>query len=386
MSATDDDDPFGELPYTAGEILPDKPSAALASGAAAAKPDEPRAVEPEPAAPAPLSVVPLSDAADAAHHETEPPPPPPPPAEPSPPAVVARTAPGARIDAVDDRELHGGRLTGDRVRLGNPIAGEVPAPTGGSRGLVIAAASAKGGVGKTTLAVVTATQIAHTYPDLSVALVDCEPDFGMIAPALQIGFGSPTLGDALHGTPVQEIGITTDDEITVYAAPEEVGDLHALLSHPDRLRSLIDEIAALHDIVIIDLGGGLAGDLNATLLRGVHALLLVSEPRLQTTMALLRAVDRLRDTDGLRDRGLTVVINQVITDQQAAGYEDTQNRLATIMQVANRHGQLLPLLVPHDRALADALDDGDWVLANTQPETRTAIESVVRSLMSTLRP
>ena len=251
------------------------------------------------------------------------------------------------------------------------IANEPPAPperTDPKRTQLIGLIGARGGVGATSLAVSVAWSIAQ---QVKVALLDLDLHFGSAALSLDL---EPSRG------------------------------LRELLSHPDRIDSLLIDAAASQ--------------------AGERLRLLSAEEPLEDTLdldpdGLLAVVDQLRASTGMVvadiPRGLGPLTRQavvcadvigVVTDLSLAGMRDTQRVLAMIahahggaktMVVANRVGGVAGEIavrdfergigakiahsIPYDRAAAVAAAEGAKPLIDVarNPKTVAALRSFAQS-------
>ena len=187
-------------------------------------------------------------------------------------------------------------------------------------GRVYAVVSAKGGVGKTTTAANLAAALAAAGP--RVAVVDGDLGMANLAGALGVEVGEVTLHDVLAG----DDGAPDDAGAGIDAAIHEGPHGLAVVpgspaldafsrADPERLESVLDDLAAAYDYVVLDTGAGLSTDTVAPL-TFVDEILLVSTP----------TRDALGDTDKTRQvaeqLGVTVAGAALLRADPAAAESD----------------------------------------------------------------
>jgi septum site-determining protein MinD len=186
-------------------------------------------------------------------------------------------------------------------------------------GRVYAVVSAKGGVGKTTTAANLAAALAAAGP--RVAVVDGDLGMANLAGALGVEVGEVTLHDVLAGDDGAPDGVAGIDA-AIHEGPHGLAvvpgspALDAFSrADPERLESVLDDLAAAYDYVVLDTGAGLSTDTVAPL-TFVDEILLVSTP----------TRDALGDTDKTRQvaerLGVTVAGAALLRADPAAAESD----------------------------------------------------------------
>lgn len=140
-------------------------------------------------------------------------------------------------------------------------------------GQVVAVASGKGGVGKTTT--VTNLGVVLRRSNHSVALVDADLGMANLGPMLGIS-GEPTLHDVLAGTAELDAALVT--ETTGFAVLPGSGTLTDFSeADPAGLRAVLDSLAEEYEYVLVDTGAGVTHEGVLPLGLADHVIL-VSSP------------------------------------------------------------------------------------------------------------
>jgi septum site-determining protein MinD len=189
-------------------------------------------------------------------------------------------------------------------------------------GRVYAVVSSKGGVGKTTTAANLAAALAAAGP--RVAIVDGDLGMANLAGALGVEVGEVTIHDVLAGDDgaPDDAADGPDIDAAIHEGPHGLAvvpgspALDAFSrADPERLESVLDDLAAAYDYVILDTGAGLSTDTVAPL-TFVDEILLVSTP----------TRDALGDTDKSRQvaerLGVTVAGAALLRADPAAAESD----------------------------------------------------------------
>jgi MinD-like ATPase involved in chromosome partitioning or flagellar assembly len=219
----------------------------------------------------------------------------------------------------------------------------------------IALISPKGGVGKTTSTFVVGNLLA-SHLKLRAVAVDANPDFGTLARLAPDGRRSDRsladlLDDADRLNTAAELGAyvsrlpsglhllgAPDPELTASLGPQRYGELVAFLS-------------SFYEVVLLDLGTGVAGPLARFAIERADQVVLVTTPDWVTSSIVLEALTYLR-----HDR-TTVALNMSDTGMRAI--EERFHRVVTI---------------PFDRQFATMLDSGTYSLDALERRTRAAIK------------
>lgn len=232
------------------------------------------------------------------------------------------------------------------------------------RANTVALISPKGGVGKTTSTFLVGNLLA-THLKLRVVAVDANPDFGTLArlspDARRSGKSLADLlndSERLHSaaelnsyvsrmpTGLHVLGAPRDAELTASLGPERYGELVAILS-------------CFYEVVLLDLGTGVAGPLARFAVERADQVVLVTTPEWVTASVVLDALSHLR-----HDR-TTVAINKSL--MRAADVKVIEERF---------RGEHLhrSVTIPHDEQLATSLDGGAYALEALGRPTRLAIK------------
>ena len=277
---------------------------------------------------------------------------------------------------VDGRELRGGPLGRARRRLARLLVsrGEreeaelerlIRSQPMVTRPNTVAVISPKGGVGKTTSAFVLGNLLADRLR-LRVVAVDANPDFGTLAALAPAEARSRrTLADLLADSDQ----LATAAQLRPYVTPLPTG-LHLLAApsdplvadrlEPDAYGGLLALLQVFYELVILDLGTGVAGPLAQLAIERSDQLVLVTTPDWVTASAVLDALAHLE-----HDR--TVVATNKLSDHAAADLGELERRLR---ERRLHRGVAIPL----DRQLATMLDSGSYELDALERGTRVPLK------------
>jgi MinD-like ATPase involved in chromosome partitioning or flagellar assembly len=234
-----------------------------------------------------------------------------------------------------------------------------------SRANVVAVISPKGGVGKTTSAFVVGNLIADRLR-LRVVAVDANPDFGTLAALAPDGLRCErSLADLLSDIE----GIHTAADLRRYVSTLPSG-LHLLAAPsnaevmarlgPDAYGELLVLLSTFYELVLLDLGTGVAGPLAQFAIRRADQVVLVTTPEWVTSSAVLAALEHL-------DHERTTVAANKFYARGAADLRELERRL--------RERRLhRSIAIPHDDQLATMLDTGTYELDALTRTTRMAIK------------
>ena len=231
---------------------------------------------------------------------------------------------------------------------------------GVSRPNTMAIVSPKGGVGKTTCTFVVGNLLA-AHLKLRVIAVDANPDFGTLASLVPDGLRSDrsldnVIKDAdsvktaaeLRGyvsrlpSGLHILGAPDDAELTSRLGPREYGELLAFLS-------------IYYDVVLLDLGTGVAGPLASFTIERADQAVLVTAPEWVTSTAVLGALSHLQHNR------TTVAINQYRGRSSDVGAVEDRFRAEHL-----HHS----VTIPYDEQLATMLDSGTYSLEALRRPTR----------------
>jgi MinD-like ATPase involved in chromosome partitioning or flagellar assembly len=235
---------------------------------------------------------------------------------------------------------------------------------GVTRPNVIALISPKGGVGKTTSTFLLGNLLA-THLTLRVVAVDANPDFGTLARLSPDERRSErSLADLL----ADASRLKTAAELNPYVSRQPTGlhllgaprdaELTATLG-PDRYGELVAFLSSFYEVVLLDLGTGVAGPLARFAIERADQVVLVTTPEWVTATVVLEALSHLH-----HDR-TTVVLNKARSPD--APVIERQFRAERLHR---------SVTIPHDNQLATMLDSGSYSLDALGRRTRLAIKQL----------
>ena len=283
---------------------------------------------------------------------------------------------------LERRDVHGtavvdGRSTPSRLRrrfqrlLTSQREGEeaelerrIRARPGVTRPNTIALISPKGGVGKTTCTFLTGNLLA-THLKLRAIAVDANPDFGTLGRlAPDDRRSARSLADVLDDAE----RLNTAAELTPYVSRLTSGlhvlgaPRHAELTAslgPRRYGELVALLATFYDVVLLDLGTGVAGPLANFAIERADQVVLVTTPEWVTSSVVLEALAYLRHDH------TTVAINKSVLDSSVVGVIEDRFRAEHLHRAVT---------VPYDEQLASMLDSRTYSLGALARRTRVAIK------------
>jgi MinD-like ATPase involved in chromosome partitioning or flagellar assembly len=228
----------------------------------------------------------------------------------------------------------------------------------------VALISPKGGVGKTLSTFVVGNLLA-SHLKLRAVAVDANPDFGTLARLAPDGRRCErSLADLLDNadrvSTAAELGSYVSRLPTglhVLGAPHDA-ELMAQLG-PDRYGELVAFLSTFYEVVLLDLGTGVAGPLARFAIDRADQLVLVTTPEWVTSTIVLEALAHLqheRTTVALNKSHLRSPDVRLIEDRFRAEH---LHRAVTI---------------PYDEQLATMLDTGTYTLDALERPTRLAIK------------
>jgi MinD-like ATPase involved in chromosome partitioning or flagellar assembly len=234
-----------------------------------------------------------------------------------------------------------------------------------SRPNVAAVVSPKGGVGKTTSAFTVGNLVADRLR-LRVVAVDANPDFGTLAALAPDRLRSErSLADLL--TDIERIETAAQLRSYVSALPSGLhllgapadADVMAGLG-PEAYGELLALLGTFYELVLLDLGTGVAGRLAQFAIARADQVVLVTTPEWVTSAAVLAALEHLD-----HDR-TTVACNKFY----ARGLGDVRE-LERRLRERRLHRSIA---IPYDGQLAAMLDTGTYELDALGRTSRMAIK------------
>lgn len=280
--------------------------------------------------------------------------------------------PGALVDGRPARDgaivrlrRHAERLlTSEGEREEAALERRIRTHPGVTRANTIALISPKGGVGKTTSTFLIGNLLA-SHLKLRVVAVDANPDFGTLARLAPDDRRSErSLADLFDDAE----RFRTAAELNPYVSrlpsglhvlgaprdPEQVASLG-----PDRYGELVAFLSCFYEVVLLDLGTGVAGPLARFAIERADQVVLVTTPEWVTATVVLEALAHLQ-----HDR-TTVAVNKSML--RAAGVSAIGERF----RAEHLHRAVT---VPYDEQLATMLDTGTYALEALARPTRLAIK------------
>jgi len=242
------------------------------------------------------------------------------------------------------------------------LLGQPPAV---SRPNVAAVISPKGGVGKTTSAFVIGSLLADRLR-LRVIAVDANPDFGTLAALAPARLRCErSLADLL--TDIERIETAAQLRSYVSALPSGLHVLGAPADAavmaglgPDAYGELLALLATFYELVLLDLGTGVAGRLAQFAIGRADQVVLVTTPEWVTSSAVLAALEHLEH------ERTTVACNKFYA-RGPADLRELERRLRERRLHRN-------VAIPYDDQLAAMLDTGSYQLDALKRTSRMAIK------------
>jgi len=228
----------------------------------------------------------------------------------------------------------------------------------------IALVSPKGGVGKTTSTFLAGNLLAGHLNVRAIA-IDANPDFGTLARlAPDHRRSERSLADLLADVD----RINTAAELTPYVSRLPTG-LHVLGAPrdaeltaslgPERYGELVAFLAMFYEVVLLDLGTGVAGSLASFAIGRADQVVLVTTPEWITSSVVLEALSYVQHEH------TTVVINKSRLESAAVTAVEDRFRAEHLHRAVT---------IPYDDQLATMLDSGTYALEALGWRTRFAIK------------
>lgn len=282
-------------------------------------------------------------------------------------AILDPQADEATIRSTLDRAYENTR---SRARDRDQLAAAVGAAPDGR---VITVSSAKGGVGRTTVATNLAVGLARSRPG-STVLVDLDLQFGDVASALGLDpeFSLPDAvrGLATRDTMVLKTFLTLHETgLYVICGPKTPGEGDTV--SPDAVNRLLEMLVSEFSHVVVDTGVGLSEHVLAALDESSDVVLVtgMDVPGVRDLRKELDALDRL----GLLTEGRHVVLNGV----------DERTGL-TVADVEATLGVRAEHRLPRSAAVLASVNEGVPLLQH--PARREPVTRQLQKLQATLVP
>ena len=237
---------------------------------------------------------------------------------------------------------------------------------GVTRPNTVALISPKGGVGKTTSTFVVGNLLA-THLKLRVVAVDANPDFGTLSRLSPDGRRSErSLADLLDDAD----RLKTAAELNPYVSRQPTGlhvlgaprdaELTATLG-PDRYGELIAFLSCFYEVVLLDLGTGVAGPLAKFAIERADQAVLVTTPEWVTSSVVLDALAHVQH------ERTTVALNKSLLRPKDLPAVEQRFRAEHLHRAVT---------IPYDEQLAATLDAGHYALDALGRPTRMAIKQL----------
>jgi MinD-like ATPase involved in chromosome partitioning or flagellar assembly len=237
---------------------------------------------------------------------------------------------------------------------------------GVTRPNAVAVVSPKGGVGKTTSTFLIGNLLA-THLKLRVIAVDANPDFGTLARLSPDQRRSErSLADLLDDSD----RLKTAAELNPYVSRQSTGlhllgaprdaELTASLG-PDRYGELIAFLSCFYEVVLLDLGTGVAGALASFAIERADQAVLVTTPEWVTSSVVMDALAHVQH------ERTTVALNKSLLRAKDLPAVEQRFRAEHLHRCVT---------IPYDEQLAAMLDAGHYTLDTLRRPTRMAIKQL----------
>lgn len=291
------------------------------------------------------------------------------------PVVAGRERPNTFVSRLVARLKDGFTSSGERrEQLLNAGLSTLP-PV--SRTNVIAVLSPKGGVGKTTSTYLIGDALADLGRS-NVVAVDANPDYGTLGLLAPDAIRSDlTLADLLERfeerpsfAQLRPFLSQVPSGLKLLRAPADEQVMRAM--KPEQYDKLLALLAQHVEVVLLDCGTGLAGDLAQWAISRADQVVIVTTPDWMTSNNVAGALGLVR-----RSEQATLVLNQARSrgpgDQRAI--EEHFRRQAIDQRVT----------IPYDEQLRTMLDTATYDLAQLKRPTRLAIKQLAALMGEGLR-
>lgn len=276
---------------------------------------------------------------------------------------------------IDGREARDGSLDRLARRLNSVLVSRAEREEAGlerrlrslvgvTRPNLVAVASPKGGVGKTTITFLLANILA-SHLKLRAIAVDVNPGNGTLGRLTAESDRPETsvadlLDDADHLATAAELRCYVarlPSGLHLLAAPH---DARAATLGPDRYGEVVALLSCFYETILLDLGTGMTGPLARFAIDRADQFVLVTTPDKLTATLAVHALGHL-DSDRA-----TVVVN--------GAHPRLAPELTAIEECLLRRKLNRPIAVPQDRRLAAMLDTGAYSLEALDRHTRLPVK------------
>lgn len=208
-------------------------------------------------------------------------------------------------------------------------------------GRVIAVASPKGGVGKTTVATNLAVGLAKRYPQ-QIVLVDLDIHFGDCATALNLEpeFSLPdTIQGAMTGDMLTLKSLLTRHETSLYVVPGSDSPVAADTVTPKDIANLLTMLVKEFQYVVVDTAPGLSEHTLAVLDKA-NEIVLVTTLDVPGVRGLRKELETLGDLDMLPE-ARHVVVN-FFESSRGLTIKDVQSTIGEEVDIVLNQSRMLP--------------------------------------------
>ncbi|WP_371060561.1 CpaE family protein [Rhodosalinus sp. 5P4] len=303
------------------------------------------------------------------------------------PLSQARALSRAGADDVMPRSVLETDLAGEVAKWRERRAAQLPALWTGRNtlGKVITVAGARGGVGKTTLAVNLADALQaksgfrNRRHGASVAILDLDIQFGTVASMLDVDANNGIYRMAIEGNVpdrayIENCQVRAACGVTVIPAPERFTPLDAVTS--EQVAAMLDTLMRTHDYVVVDLPGPLVSWLEPVLAQ-TDRMLIASD----VTVPSIRMCKKLMDFFTAEQPGLAI---EVVAALESRPMMLAQHHRAAMKLLDRTFDHWLPL---DTRPAREGLDRGK-TLFDVAPRSRLAkaVRKLARDIARDLPP
>jgi len=245
---------------------------------------------------------------------------------------------------------------------------------GVTRPNTVALISPKGGVGKTTSTFVVGNLLA-SHLKLRVVAVDANPDFGTLG---RLAGDARSCERSLADLLTDADCVKTAAELNAYVSRQPTG-LHLLASPrdaeaaaslgPDAYGELVALLSCFYEVVLLDLGTGVAGALARFAVDRADQTVLVTTPEWVTSSVVLEALAHIQHAR------TTVAVNKSLLRAKDLPAVEQRFRAEHLHRTVT---------IPYDEQLAAMLDAGHYTVGALARRTRMAIKQLALAVAEQL--
>ena len=230
-----------------------------------------------------------------------------------------------------------------------------------SNGEIIVVFGAKGGIGKTTLAVNLATAIA-IETKARVALIDLDVQMGDVALMLDVVAehslaDATSMGDRLEANYLESLVVPDTSGVYVLASP--ANPEHSADINGQQVGNVLDVLVRTFDFIVVDTAPTF-NDLNVAAMERATITLLVTAPEISSLKRTKLSLGILRDSFHYSDDRIKLVVNA-----------PSPVRSLTDPEIQTSLGIPVFWSIPNDRAIGEAVRQARSVI-RAQPSSRVS--------------